>query len=362
MYSVLIADDERIERDFLRQMLEGNADFCTVVGEAENGGQTVALAKELCPDIVLLDINMPVLSGLDAARQIKQHAPRTVIVLNSAYAEFQYAQRAIDYDVDAYLVKPAGKEEIIATLTNCMQKRQMRTHLAPVRLSLAAGAYPYSLEEALLACLEHRDAAALRQEAAAYVAFFESSRSSPEQYRLFILNTLFSVGKALKRSSIPQSLTALLGEQLYLDNISAAGTWFEVLAHLKEYFARLVLLLEGSGAAARSHVDEVAAYIDGHLAENLSLAGLAAMVYLSPSYLSRKFHQEKNMPMREYITRRRVEEAAKKLLGTGLPIKEVAETCGFTNQAYFQKICKEYTGCTPAQIRRGERKEAPDAD
>ena len=73
--------------------------------------------REQQPDIVITDINMPQLSGLDYIQAVKAAYPKIKIVIISGYAEFQYAQRAIDMDVFAYLLKPLEKEEITAFLT-----------------------------------------------------------------------------------------------------------------------------------------------------------------------------------------------------------------------------------------------------
>jgi DNA-binding NarL/FixJ family response regulator len=118
MMSVLLADDERLERTFLRKILEQHAESYTVIGEAANGLQAVELALRCKPDIAILDISMPELNGLEARRKLKAMNPGIIVVLNSAYAEFQFAQKALEYKLDAYLVKPSNEHDILTTMVS----------------------------------------------------------------------------------------------------------------------------------------------------------------------------------------------------------------------------------------------------
>jgi DNA-binding NarL/FixJ family response regulator len=86
MKSILIADDNRLLRSCIHQMLDQQSDF-EVCGEAENGLQAIEMAERLRPDAVVLDLAMPVMNGLDAAREIRRSVPEARLVLFSGYAE-----------------------------------------------------------------------------------------------------------------------------------------------------------------------------------------------------------------------------------------------------------------------------------
>lgn len=126
MLKVLIADDENIERRYLLSLFKKHPDLFEVIGEARNGKEVLQKVLEYTPDVIIMDINMPFLDGLSSAHKIKERFPNTIILLNTAYAEFEFAKKAIDYGLDAYLLKPAKESQILDAIQNCLDKRERR--------------------------------------------------------------------------------------------------------------------------------------------------------------------------------------------------------------------------------------------
>ena len=102
--TVLLADDHTIVREGLRALLKSEWDI-EVVGEAENGRQAVELAGKLRPDVVVMDIAMPLLNGLEATRQILQTAPKTKVLILSAHSDQGYVERVVALGAKGYLIK-----------------------------------------------------------------------------------------------------------------------------------------------------------------------------------------------------------------------------------------------------------------
>lgn len=113
--SILLADDHAIVRRGLRGLLELQPDF-QVVGEAADGREAVRLEEELRPDIVLMDIAMPGLNGIDAAQRILKRRPDTAIVLFSMYADESYLIRALNAGVRGYLLKDSADTDLVPAL------------------------------------------------------------------------------------------------------------------------------------------------------------------------------------------------------------------------------------------------------
>lgn len=114
MGTVLIVDDSRTSRKILESILiEGGL---TVVGQAEDGTKGVAMYKELKPDVVTMDITMPVMDGVEALRQIKEFDPKARVVMVTAAGQKNKIIDALKLGVDDFLTKPYEPEEIISTI------------------------------------------------------------------------------------------------------------------------------------------------------------------------------------------------------------------------------------------------------
>ena len=124
MITILIAEDEQIEYRYLRDMFLKHPGMYRVLDNALTGRDAVDMAFKYRPEVVIMDISMPVCNGLEASLIIKEKLPDTIIMLNTAYAEFEFARKAVEYHLDAYLLKPSSEEEIFRTLEGCLRKRQ----------------------------------------------------------------------------------------------------------------------------------------------------------------------------------------------------------------------------------------------
>jgi len=112
---VLLADDHTLMRAGLRVLLERQPDFA-VVGEAEDGRQTVQLVETLQPDVVVMDIAMPNLNGIEATRQIVDKSPRTSVVILSMHSDESYILRSLKAGARAYLLKDSAEADLIRAI------------------------------------------------------------------------------------------------------------------------------------------------------------------------------------------------------------------------------------------------------
>ncbi len=111
MYTVLLVEDEDIIRKGIRNSVPWETFGCSVVGEGRNGEEGAALIEQLKPDIVITDINMPVVDGLQMLSQTKEHCDYVAIIL-TGYSDFEYAREAIRCGVAYYVLKPLNMEEM----------------------------------------------------------------------------------------------------------------------------------------------------------------------------------------------------------------------------------------------------------
>lgn len=136
--TVLLADDHTIVREGFRKMLELEADL-KVVGEAQNGRQAIALVKKLQPDVVVMDIAMPLLNGLEATRQVLKLFPTTRVLMLSAHSDDAYVKNAADSGALGFLLKQTSAHEVCRAIREIQQGKtffsaaisKRRDHLQP---------------------------------------------------------------------------------------------------------------------------------------------------------------------------------------------------------------------------------------
>ena len=113
--TVLLADDHTVVREGLRTLLDATPDI-KVVGEAENGRRAVQLAQSLQPDVVVMDVVMPQLNGVEATRQILRDSPNTKVLVLSSYSDDEKVAQLIEHGAIGYLVKQAASNDLVKAI------------------------------------------------------------------------------------------------------------------------------------------------------------------------------------------------------------------------------------------------------
>lgn len=121
MYRILVVDDEYIERQGLKKILNSHFDGILEISEAETGKEAIEVAYLKKPDIVFMDMKMPGMDGIEAIEEIQKISPSSKFAIVSAYDSFHYAQKAINIEVCEYLLKPVKRKSIIAVVEKLIE-------------------------------------------------------------------------------------------------------------------------------------------------------------------------------------------------------------------------------------------------
>jgi DNA-binding NarL/FixJ family response regulator len=133
--TIVLADDHAVLRQGLRRLLERARGY-DVLGEAADGPSAIELAAQVQPDVLVVDLMMPGMSGLEVVRQVRQRAPRTRIVVLSMHADAPYVREALRTGAAAYILKEAPAAELLQAVMHASQGRQyLSAGVAQYRLS-----------------------------------------------------------------------------------------------------------------------------------------------------------------------------------------------------------------------------------
>lgn len=390
---VLIADDELIIRRGLQTMLEKDPSI-EVVGEAEDGELALELCKETKPEIAFVDINMPFLDGLSFIELLRQMSPSTVVIVISGYDDFEFARKAIELGVFAYMLKPIKETSFFETLAEAKKelykKLETEEYLqwATEQLAKNKEALVSYFMQALL-CGSYEQEEILQE--MKYLA-----TEVPEQYSLFLVSMtqkallldenewqdslLYFAAKDHALSIFPQGtlcyrngssemvllsptltfeerkllLDALqihLGKQLPCELFSVS-THGEGYLSIGDKFASLEDEL-----AQLKQLPKTIVHAESYLAKNfwqnsISLKEVADHVQVTSQHLSRLFKSALNVTFVEYLTILRVQKALELLKDSEKKIYEVAEEVGYSSQHYFCTAFKRVLHLSPQEYRK----------
>lgn len=334
MYKLVIADDEKIIRESVRDLIPWDELDIEVCACCRNGLEALDAVQDTGADIIMTDIRMPGINGLELIEKIKGIDEHIQFIILTGYSEFEYARQAIRFGVREYLLKPISEEEIIPAVIHA--KEAIPTHGISKTLQI------------LTALMEMR------------------SRNEAEQAQQCLRHYLLHFRKEEDLRNV--GLELLIRLHIYFENLSPeALTAFEKeIKQISERFelqqeiqSRIMHLLFEHQEGKSSLADRVGEYVKQHLEdENLSLKFIAENVlYVNVNYLSRAFTKQTGEKFSVFLNRTRIEKAQRILRKGIMNIHQIAEVVGFgSNPQYFSQVFKKYTGLTPSEYAMCDKK------
>jgi len=398
MLKVLIVDDEPKIRRGLKSLIEKAKLGMEVVGEAEDGEMALEVAKEILPDILLVDICMPFLNGLQFIEQMNSVLKDCIIIVITGHDEFSYAQQAIKLQVFDYLLKPVLENQLEIVLKKAEQQlmnsrlqdnylnwanRETQKHLPILReafcrdwvnghlseeyittqlsfleLNLSPGSGMIALKVAgqytrgqllkdwerdLLVFSIENICMELVEKWQPYIIFHDSADNLIAITPIYNPSEWYGLSTSLQQA-IEQHLeqVVIVAQRPITDLVMGASSiYHELILELnrKVSYTPAVLL-------SQKHIETY------YYKEDFSLQELAEIIKISPTYLSRLLKNEIGVSFIEYLTQVRVEKAIQMMSDPTIKLYEVAEKVGYSNQHYFSTTFKKVVGLSPAEYRK----------
>jgi two-component system response regulator YesN len=399
-WKVLIADDEPIIRESLRDSVLALLPDAAIAGEAEDGEQALAMARSARPDILLVDIRMPFLSGLDFVERLAALDIDCAVIVVTGHDEFEYARKALSLGVFDYLLKPVETQAMASALARATAELSSRRERAETTRRARA---ELERNKPLLRQILLREIAEGRADAAEAADRLELLGirvPDPVCVTLVVPGLASPAGGARERMEAALSLAGLVYEVLApFDPVASFGDgsdavvafsrggagqeWADVPAEIASRAERrlgvpaavaqravaggpgpliaalpdlLEELREETGGRADGRSDALAlrarSYIErNYMRPELSLEEAAAEIGASPSHLSRVMKRGTGKSFVEYLAAYRVARAMAMMARPGMKMLEVADSSGFSSQHYFSRVFKRVCGISPSEYR-----------
>ena len=410
-YTVIVADDEDELREAMCTMIPWEDFGFRLVGSASNGLDALQLVEKHEPDLLLTDIRMPFISGIELARQVREVRPATNIAFLSGYDDFEYAKQAIQYNIISYMLKPLTMEGLSKELRIIHQK--IDAQFAMFRQA-APGPGGLDLRTAMLMPLvldgyAETDGEAQAEAYARQCGLLRDGEDRP-CYTVMVSTLLTEDGGNCTTPAFVASVDRLAAKYLRSAHFFASGKVVSVLlgtpSDFEEYLhiladeipqmadrvlnrrcrigvSRTVGSLTALHSAYREamealrqgdpaeggaqFISDLAPAVKGgsllcrralealdqhYMDADLSLVSLSGMLAVSPNHLSACVKKYAGETFINILIRKRMEAARELLVSSSLRIQEIAQRCGYTDQHYFSYCFKKYCGESPNTMRR----------
>lgn len=414
MYTIIVADDEEELRRALIEKVNWESVGFKVVGEAENGVEALELVENLKPDLLLTDIRMPFVSGIELARQVREVHPSTQIAFLSGHDDFTYAQQAIQYNIISYMLKPISADELTEELRKIKEKideqfrnfatdnhepnrgvevtffmsllldefqeendlerdKKLLDKLASLGIVKDTnGNLMYTvmtssiLNEAGENETKEANVGAVNSVLEKYfkvVSFYINGKitsiliSTKRGYEKYLHIAVEEISEKVKRIMDRNSIIGIGRIETGLSNIhkayvdSVKAIGYSSKKKKGIYF---IADMEQYKNSAELICEKALAIIDNsYMDPSLSLVSVSNEIAVSPNYLSALIKKFTGCTFVDLLSQKRIKVAGELLLYSSDKIREITEKCGYNDQHYFSYCFKKATGMSPNAYRRG---------
>jgi Response regulator containing CheY-like receiver domain and AraC-type DNA-binding domain len=367
MYNVLIVEDNKaIQRNIrdltMKTCLEHH--ICGIVG---NGEKALEFIRSNEVDIIITDIKMPVMGGLELIKEAVLLNPEIQYIIISGYDDFSYAKEAISLGVKEYLLKPVVAEEFGKALVKVSDAirhlKERDTKINSVELSeIIQTSWVQSdlqdlvnkenlfLELKLTPIIIHWNENELAETIGSLIDHWFEKNYTKNLMRILLL----SITEIILRNK--QCLGCINMVQPVENILAFSDSYYHLKQVSVEFYRALYKkvneMIMDQSYSTEHLFEEVKKYIDAHLYDILSMGQLQEKFHVSASYINRLFKKYMSVAPMTYYNQRKLEEAKNLLISDrNYMVKDISEALSYQNQYYFSKAFKAYTGNSPLEYR-----------
>lgn len=365
MYTLLIADDEADERTLIRFLLNEFENTFQIL-EAKNGREALQLLTDNHVDVLLSDIQMPFLNGIELVSQVKEKNPDIEVLFFSGYDDFSYVKAALSLKAVNYILKPVDPVEFHKFLTEIIDRlnshkiefskseKYIEEHFHDIAHNVPVENVSHASIDEDTNLLLHTIETAVKMKQAGQLSeqvhmLLDKYADIPKLSHIYIRHVCTSLLKMLI-SVLPAQTDEDL--QNAVKEIYSFRHFSDIIKMIEHYLSLVMDLFEQEQNTSNYAIYQVEQYIRLHYHEDITLNSLADLVYLNPNYLSNIFAQVTGCTLNKYIKQIRMEKAQELLLNTNMKVSDISQAVGYPNTSYFCKTFQKLYGATPERFRQ----------
>lgn len=344
---VLIVDDEYMIRKGMQEMIDRRCEGALTVGIAKDGEEAMHMAESGRPDILISDIRMPGVDGLELAGWMAKRMPEVVVILLTGYDDFIYVQSALKQGVFDYILKPIDELELQTILKRAVDESDKRKRRKYRDLLLKAHIegkislmYAMVTSTEFLTAIRAYDYAVVDRLLERLREYMQELDGEDYQY-IQLVQGIFNTIAAM----IPEA--DICGSQ---EDFSRCRTANQVNLMLGRKIHGIIDSLR-QRQDGRDQADRMKEYIYKHYNEDITLQSLGERFGLTSGYVSDVFKRSGEKCFHDFLTEVRIGKAIELLRDPSLKITRIASAIGYNDPNYFYKVFKRVTGMTPKQFR-----------
>lgn len=401
LFKILLVDDEPHVVDAIRSSLEQDSPVELEVHSAHRGRQALELCGQFPFHLLITDIRMPDMNGLELAKKVKALNPDCEIILLTAHSDFAYAREGLRLHAEDYILKAEDSSTIRGRIFNVLLKLQetlnhqawlseQQPQTDPLRARLLGelllpvhpahqrqtasllGLHPEKWPVLLAVCrvlpgtkflpalmkkafgrclggrLEELANGMVSENCCAFIMHIASGQTHiPASWLIASMEYAQCIYSATARTECsvffrddipnPEELSERCRQALRLAAQSIS--------------ASCVRMLPDTGTPGHVTIRFIKNYVKDHISQDLSLSQISEVTGYNASYLSRLFREQTRETLIRYVSRKRMEYIASLMKNPELSMQQIQELSGFATRPYFNQFVKKETGCTPKKYR-----------
>ena len=400
MWKLVVADDEPKIRRGIEKILNWNEFNIEIVGEAEDGEIALEVIEEKTPDIILLDINMPFLNGINLLQKLKDINNKSIVIIISGYDDFSYAQKALQFNVFDYILKPVNKKSMEEIITKAVHKlneiekennyfewinKQLNKNMDVLKKTFFSEWLNNKLSDeqvlkemeffnidfgknigvTVIKLVDKLNIEIIDKKWNTELLEFAIANLLNDKFQESNLKFIFAddnknvilvskIDDMVEWITLGKQLEVEIPKYLKCNVIIEQANVSSGILKIKDIYLKIINSVNEKKKCSPIALLTIKYIEENYYSNDLNINDISDKLEVTSSYLSKLLKKETGSSFIDYLTNIRIKKAMYIMEDPTIKIYDVAELVGYSNQHYFCRAFKRAVGFSPTEYKRGK--------